>query len=441
MDQFSLIWQNIFPSLCESLNPAMVNSWLRVLEPVSIDKEKAVFSVPSNFQKEIIQTRYISPIEKVLKDAGFDVKVEVISAEEQPYEESGGERFVQPKNLGIKKTVFDDYRFDNFIVGSGNKFAHAASVAVATQPGYAYNPLFIYGASGLGKTHLLCAIGNKIKKDNSDASVVYVTGEQFSNELIAAIQNNTTLQFKNRYRMADILLVDDIQFIGGKESIQEEFFHTFNTLYNAKKQIVLTSDRPTREIQLLDDRLRTRFDWGLPADIQPPDYETRCAIVNTKCKVIGLTLPPDVVEFIAQKLKTNVRQIEGAVMKIKALSVLTGRKIEIGLVSDAIKDVVSDNVPISTVISNVIEEVAKFYNLSPEDLKGKKRTSEIANARQIAMYVIREITELSLPLIGEYFGGRDHTTVLYALRKVDSDMAGDVRLRAQVSDFISNLKK
>jgi len=388
----------------------------------------------------MITTRFLDDIKNALSEVmGFEVNALVI--EENNYvEETSPVTQPETKEYTKSKSIFDEYTFENFIVGSGNKFAHAASVAVATQPAEAYNPLFIYGGSGLGKTHLLSAIGNQIKKNFPSNNILYVKSEDFSNELIAAIQNNTTQQFKNKYRMVDVLLMDDIQFIGGKESTQEEFFHTFNTLYNAKKQIVLTSDRPPKEIQTLEERLRTRFEWGLIADVQPPDYEMRCAIITKKAEKLGIFLSNEVVEFLSTRLKSNVRQLEGAVQKIRAYKMLSNRPIDIALASEAIKDVLNDNVPVRVTVDRIIEDVSKFYNISTDDLKGNKRNSEVVNARFIAMYLIREITELSLPVIGEIFGGRHHTTVLNAIREVEKNMNSDYRLKAEINDFIKNIK-
>ncbi|MEG2144771.1 MAG: chromosomal replication initiator protein DnaA, partial [Oscillospiraceae bacterium] len=332
------------------------------------------------------------------------------------------------------------YTFDNFIVGSSNKFAHAASLAVAEAPAAAYNPLFIHGGSGLGKTHLLCAICNEIEKNNPASNILYVKSEGFTNELIDSLSKNKMAEFRDKYRPVDVLLMDDIQFIGGKDSTQEEFFHTFNTLYEAGKQIVVTSDRPPKEIKTLEDRLRTRFESGLIADIQPPDYETRVAIIKRKAELLELELSPDVIDYIASKLKTNIRQLEGTVKKIKANKLLAGMTPTIVSAQNAIRDILNDSQPISVVIERIIAEVARFYEVSPSDVKSNKRAAQISLARQASMYIIREITGISMASIGDEFGGRDHSTVVYALKQVDNMLSVNPHFKNTVDDIIKNVK-
>ncbi|MDP4153871.1 MAG: chromosomal replication initiator protein DnaA [Bacillota bacterium] len=443
MDSFEELWNTCIELLRERHHPARIKTWVECLRPVNFENDTFTFTCPTAFQYQIINDHFIDEIKKALADVmGFEVGVSLVL--EADYGKKPVPKPQKPviSNFGDSdkpKSIFNEYTFENFIVGSGNKFAHAASVAVATQPAEAYNPLFIYGGSGLGKTHLITAIGNYIRENFPSSNVLYVKSEDFSNELISAIQNNTTQQFKNKYRLVDVLLMDDIQFIGGKESTQEEFFHTFNTLYNAKKQIVLTSDRPPKEIRTLEERLRTRFEWGLIADVQPPDYEMRCAVITKKAEKVGIEMPIPVVEFLATRLKSNVRQLEGAVQKIKAFRILNNRPVDIQLASDAIKDILSDSVPVSVTVNRVIEDVSKYYNISIDDLKGSKRNAELVNARFVAMYVIREVTDLSLPLIGEAFGGRHHTTVLNAIKEIEKNMETNYRLKSEVNDFIKNI--
>jgi len=324
-----------------------------------------------------------------------------------------------------KKPQFIEYNpqftFDRFIVGPSNRFAHAAAIAVANKPAEAYNPLFIYGPSGLGKTHLLYAIAGEINMHHPDYNIVYIKGDQFTVELIQALQEGRNQEFRNKYRNADLFLVDDIQFIAGKDSTQEEFFHTFNNLYENHKQIVLTSDRPPSELLRLEDRLKTRFEWGLIADINPPDYETRMAIIRNKSRSLGIDMPDDVCSYIAENITTNIRQIEGTVKKIKAYWELTGMEINVPNVSRAIKDMYKGKADTLPTPSLIISEVARFHNISEDVIRGTQKNKGTAEARQVAMYLIRKMTNLSLPDIGKEFN-RDHSTVIHAVRKVENAM-------------------
>ena len=350
---------------------------------------------------------------------------------------------INQKEEKLNESILDadyEFTFDTFIVGSSNKFAHAASLAVAANPGYAYNPLFIYGNSGLGKTHLLNAIRSEIKANSPEKEIIYVKGDDFTNELIESIHLAKTSEFRQKYRNSDVLLVDDVQFIGGKESTQEEFFHTFNALYEAKKQIVLTSDRPPKEIQSLVDRLRNRFESGLIADIQPPDFETRSAIIKRKAELLEIDVPDDVCEYIATKLKANIRQLEGVVKKMKAKSLLYGEKISINSAQKIISDILNNDQPPPLTVEKIIEEVARTFGVTSEDIRSSKRNSNISKARQIAIYVVREITQLSMNLIGDEFGGRDHSTIVYAVKQVEKDMSKDTKVKSMVEDIIKNIR-
>ena len=350
---------------------------------------------------------------------------------------------INQKEEKLNESILDadyEFTFDTFIVGSSNKFAHAASLAVAANPGYAYNPLFIYGNSGLGKTHLLNAIRSEIKANSPEKEIIYVKGDDFTNELIESIHLAKTSEFRQKYRNSDVLLVDDVQFIGGKESTQEEFFHTFNALYEAKKQIVLTSDRPPKEIQSLVDRLRNRFESGLIADIQPPDFETRSAIIKRKAELLEIDVPDDVCEYIATKLKANIRQLEGVVKKMKAKSLLYGEKISINSAQKIISDILNNDQPPPLTVEKIIEEVARTFGVTAEDIRSSKRNSNISKARQIAIYVVREITQLSMNLIGDEFGGRDHSTIVYAVKQVEKDMSKDTKVKSMVEDIIKNIR-
>jgi chromosomal replication initiator protein len=333
-----------------------------------------------------------------------------------------------------------EFSFDTYIVGSSNKFAHAAALAVAANPAGAYNPLFIYGHSGLGKTHLLYAISNDIKKSKPDLQTLYIKGDDFTNELIDSIRKNTTIDFHQKYREVDLLLVDDIQFIAGKDSTQEEFFHTFNTLYESRKQIVLTSDRPPKEIQTLEDRLRTRFEWGLIADIQPPDFETRIAIIKRKAERLDVDIPNEVCEYIAKKLKTNIRQLEGAVKKMKAHHLLAGKPLDIRTAGTSISDILYSDQPPPLTVEKIIEEVARTFNVTPEDIRSTRRTATVSGARQIAMYIARETTQMPLVAIGEEFGGRDHSTIVYAIGQVEKTISQNTKTKGLIQDIIKNVQ-
>ncbi len=333
-----------------------------------------------------------------------------------------------------------EYTFATFIIGPSNKFAHAAALAVAANPANAYNPLFIYGGSGLGKTHLLYAICAEIRQNKPQMKVIYSKGEEFTNELISAIATERTKDFHDKYRQADILLVDDIQFIGGKESTQEEFFHTFNALYQAGKQIVLTSDRPPKEIKTLEDRLRTRFESGLLADVQPPDFETRIAIIRRKAELLDIAIPDDVAEYISNRLKNNIRQLEGAVKKIKAYKILAGSSPSIVIAQNAIRDILNDSQPISVTVERIINEVSRYFEVTPQDIRSQKRSSQISLARQVAMYVVREVTQMSMSSIGEEFGGKDHSTVVYSIQQCREKMENDSRFKNTVEDIIKNIR-
>ena len=448
MKNFGEAWQLAKQNFMSEVNPIAAQRWIGSLEPVRLDPEKAFFSCPSEFEKEIIVSRYLKNIADALESVlGFRVEVEVFVQVENNIDSDNAPATFVPINPNapagddnISNWTFKKYTFDNFVVGKENQLAHSAAFAVAANPGTAFNPLFIYGNSGLGKTHLMCAIGNAVKgKLGPNTNVVYVQSETFTNELVASVKEGDMLSFKNKYRSADILLVDDIQFIGGKTQTEEEFFHTFNALVSAGKQVVLTSDRPPKEIATLSDRLRTRFESGLIVDVQAPDYEMRCAIIAKKAESVGFEVSADVVGYLATMLKDNVRQLEGAVMKLRAHYLLSGRKIDRDFASEIIRDIASESEPLEKKLDKIIAEVARFYEVTSEDIIGPKRNAKIALARKVAMYLIREITELSFPLIGEKFSGRNHTTVMYSCREIEGDIKKDFRLKSEINDFLKNL--
>ena len=435
MDSFKEAWSIICEYCRKNLTEVAYKTWISKIEPVKLDfsEGKAILMVPADFHRQTLIRGYM----QLLNDAFANVFGEGIQI-----------CFTVPEEVTTTETEVNDisinsdyeFTFSSFIVGSSNKFAHAASLAVAANPGGSYNPLFIYGNSGLGKTHLLYAIRNEIHKSNPDKVILYVKGDDFTNELIEAIRLNSASEFRQKYRKSDVLLVDDIQFIGGKESTQEEFFHTFNRLYEAKSQIVLTSDRPPKEIKTLEDRLKSRFESGLIADIQPPDFETRIAIIKRKAELLEMNLPDDVIEYIATKLKTNIRQLEGVVKKLKAKNQLYGDKITINVAQKTISDILNNDQPPPLTVEKIVDEVARTFGITSEDIRSSKRNSNISNARQIAIYAVREITDLSMNLIGEEFGNRDHSTIVYAIKQIEKNMAKDPKLKATVEDIIKNIR-
>ncbi len=335
---------------------------------------------------------------------------------------------------------YKEYTFDTFVVGKSNEFARAAAMSVANNPSKEYNPLFIYGPSGLGKTHLLCAIIDRISKNFPDYKIVSVKGEDFTNQMIDSISRGITSEFRDKYRKSDVLLIDDIQFIAGKDSTQEEFFHTFNSLYEDHKQIILTSDRPPKDIKLLENRLKTRFESGLIADIQPPDIELRTAILKKKSESLGLSIPPDVLSYIADNLKNNVRQLEGAVKRIGAQNMLTGSDITVDLAIKCISDMLTGSEPVSVTVDKVIDAVASHYCVSADDIKSKKRTSNIASARHVAIYLIRNMTTMSLPAIGRVFS-RDHSTIMNSLDTVESKIKSNPETEKEIKELIRVIKE
>lgn len=443
MQSFSEVWAGVCGYCSKLISNTAMTTWINSIEPIELNGDEAILFVHSDFQRQIIISRYTDYLTEGFKETlGFDISLHIFTDDDKPgslNQKNASNSNVEDIEQTYAKAEYE-YTFDTFIVGSSNKFAHAASLAVASNPAMAYNPLFIYGPSGLGKTHLLHAIQHEILNNNPNMNIVYIKGEDFTNELVESIRQNTQIQFRNKYRQSNVLLVDDIQFVAGKESTQEEFFHTFNSLYESKKQIVLTSDRPPKEIQTLEDRLRTRFEWGLIADVQPPDFETRLAIIRRKAELLGIGLSDEVSEFIANRLKNNIRQLEGSVKKIKAYNLLNGLSPTIATAQEAIKDILNDNQPEPVTIQRIIDEVSRTFNVSSDDIRGKMRSGNISASRQIAMYIVREITQMSTTSIGDEFGNRDHATVVYAIQKVQKDMSANQRLKATVEDIIKNIR-
>ncbi len=437
--------------------------WFGDFNLTSLDENRAVFSTPTKLRKQILSTRYITLIKETLAEViGFSVEIEIYSLDEDssfapsiPTPSENMEKHFERESLEKseekekkiekilnttpdKRTLLDEYTFDNFIEGESNKFAKAVCYAVANDLSYC-NPLFLYGHSGLGKTHLLYAIMNHMKKKDPNLKIVYKKSETFINELIDAISNHSTSEFKEKYRSADVLMIDDIQFIAGKESTQEEFFHTFSALYEAEKLIILTSDRPPKEINPLMERLRTRFEWGLIADIQPPSFELRTAIIKKKSDDMGLSMQPDLIDYIAERLNNNIRQIEGILKKLYAIHSFTGLEITKESIDNVISIVDPGNIPNDAVVEKVLLRVSKKYGVSIEDLKSKKKTDRIASARHIAIYIIRKLTDMSLKEIGKIFG-RDYSTIISSLNKIELNIRTVKNYESELNVLIKEIK-
>ncbi|MGI6527021.1 MAG: chromosomal replication initiator protein DnaA [Caldicoprobacterales bacterium] len=433
------LWQKTLRVIRNEITSVSFDTWIKAIEPVSIKEDQLYLCVPNDFTKSILEGRYTSLISNAVKQVSsrsYYITF-VLTAEADKYMDKP-EKADSGKNE-IDSLLNPKYTFNTFVIGNSNRFAHAASLAVAEAPAKAYNPLFIYGGVGLGKTHLMHAIGHYIQSQNAQAKVLYVTSEKFTNELINSIQTNKNVEFRNRYRNVDVLLVDDIQFIAGKESTQEEFFHTFNALHEANKQIIMSSDRPPKEIPTLEDRLRSRFEWGLITDIQPPDLETRIAILKKKANLESLEVDDEVLVFIAKRIESNIRELEGALTRIMAYSSLTNSTLDVEVADEALKDIISNHRPRKITPELIQKVTADYYQLKLEDMKSKKRNRPIAFPRQIAMYLCRELTDLSLPKIGDLFGGRDHTTVIHACDKVADEIETDLQVKRSVNELIKRL--
>ncbi len=428
------VWAKVLSHMEERLGSVTVSAWFDDAEVVELNESNLILYSPSDFRREIIRRRCTDYVQDALKEIfNSDAKLLV-------YGDAERDSFLKKdKNTPTAMDFNPQFTFDNFVVGPSNRFAHSASIAVSKNPGQVYNPLFIYGPSGVGKTHLLYAIANGIRRNNPNANIVYIKGDEFTNELIAAIAGGKNVEFRSKYRESDLFLIDDIQFIAGRESTQEEFFHTFNKLYEEHKQIVMTSDRKPGDMLTLEDRLRTRFEWGLLADIQPPDYETRMAILKNKARTLGLDLGDDVCNYIAINITNNVRQIEGVVKKLMAYRDLDNMPLDLPNVSKVIEDSFKTEGNALPTPALVISQVCKFYSIDESVLRGTLKKKNVAEARQMAMYLIRNLTNLSLPDIGKEFG-RDHSTVLYAIRRVETAVkAKDKVTQDKVRDITANI--
>jgi chromosomal replication initiator protein len=429
------VWDKTKDLIKEKVNPQTFETWFKPTKGISISGEALILEVPNSFFKDWLLEHHLELIKATLRNiSGRSLTLDFLYSSSEPEKQlpisqrqpakTAEKKQDGPNSLGLNPA----YTFDDFVIGPSNKMAHAAAMAVAESPAKAYNPLFIYGKAGMGKTHLMNAIGHCVAAKNPNVKVVYITSEQFTNQLIHAIQNRSTDRFRAKYRSVDVLLIDDVHFIAGKESTQEEFFHTFNTLHDAHKQIVLSSDKPPKEIDGLEERLVSRFEWGLIVSISQPDFETRVAILRQKLKREKIDVPDDVIFYIGEKIKSNIRELEGALKRVVANAVLLKQSVNTELARTVLKDMVKEKESRITAES-IFEEVAAYFNVRVSDIKGRRRTKQMVVPRQLSMYLIRKLTDHSLPEIGELCGGRDHTTVMHACESVESDMKKDQKIK------------
>ncbi|MCS1352699.1 chromosomal replication initiator protein DnaA [Mechercharimyces sp. CAU 1602] len=439
------LWSQVLKRIQKKLSKPSYETWVKATEAIEYRDQTLTIAAPNDFVRNWLSNNYADLFRETLQEAtGSVIGVHFITmtqAEEEEVVEAPKPPSppVHKEEEQVSSLLNERYTFDTFVIGSGNRFAHAASLAVAESPAKAYNPFFIYGGVGLGKTHLMHAIGHYVEQHTPSSRVVYLSSEKFTNEFINSIRDNKTVDFRNKYRNVDILLIDDIQFLAGKEQTQEEFFHTFNALHEERKQIIISSDRPPKEIPTLEDRLRSRFEWGLITDIQPPDLETRIAILRKKAIADNLDTPSDVMAYIATRIDTNIRELEGALIRVVAYSALMNQPISTDLAREALKDIVADSGPKQIGILDIQRAVCHTFKLRIEDLKSKKRTKSVAYPRQIAMYLSREMTGHSLPKIGHEFGGRDHTTVIHAHEKISKRQKEDRELQQTIQDIKKQL--
>ena len=444
------LWNKILEIIKEDLSPQAYNSWFSQTKAVKFGENKLIISAPGDFCKDWLEKHYTVFIKDILKRTlGSDdnLKIEFRAAEQKfstPTHSAPNlknkTKKPEPFLKNNKLTLTPKYTFDNFVVGNGNRFAHAACLAVAQSPSKSYNPLFVYGGVGLGKTHLMQAIGRHIAQQNVKTKVLYISSEKFTNEMIDSIRDDRTVAFRDKYRSVDVLLIDDIQFLAGKERTQEEFFHTFNTLYDSNKQIVITSDSPPKDIPTLENRLISRFEWGLITDIQPPDLETRIAILRKKAQSENLNVPSEVINFIAENITSNIRQLEGALTKLVAFSTFTKKELSVSLAQDILKDIIPlENKKVS--IGQIQKTVSDYYNIKVNFMLSKKRTKDVVLARQVAIYLSRELTDLSLISIGGSFGRRDHTTIIHSYNKIKDKIKKDKSFKIIIDNLTLNIKK
>ena len=444
------IWDKVLEIAQERISNTSYQTFIKDTQLYSLKNDEAIILVSLPFNASWLNQRYSEIMQAIIYDViGYEVKPHFISEDElASYNNVNTQEVQEPQ---VQHSSIDDKTwgkeqfnmhntFDTFVIGPGNRFPHAASLAVAEAPAEAYNPLFIYGGVGLGKTHLMHAIGHHVLSNKPNAKVIYTSSEKFTNEFIKSIRDNETEAFREKYRKIDVLLIDDIQFIQNKEQTQEEFFHTFNELHQNNKQIVISSDRPPKEIAKLEDRLRSRFEWGLIVDITPPDYETRMAILQKKIEEDNLVIPPEALNYIANQIQSNIRELEGALTRLLAYSKLQGKPITTELTAEALKDIIQSPKSKKITIQDIQKVVGQYYSVRIEDFSAKKRTKSIAYPRQIAMYLSRELTDFSLPKIGEEFGGRDHTTVIHAHEKIVNDIKSDPTFKQEVENLEKEIR-
>ncbi|GIP18447.1 chromosomal replication initiator protein DnaA [Paenibacillus montaniterrae] len=440
------LWQQVLSIIQTKLSKPSYDTWFKATKAKFIDDSLLEIIAPTTFAAEWLENKYTNLIKSTLYDyLGRNINIKYSIGEAKSAEQSVVFPSKQPASPVIAEEAPSNmlnpkYTFDTFVIGTNNRFAHAASLAVAEAPAKAYNPLFLYGGVGLGKTHLMHAIGHYIIEHNPNMRVLYISSEKFTNEFINAIRDSQGESFRTKYRNIDVLLIDDIQFIAGKEQTQEEFFHTFNALHEERKQIIISSDRPPKEIPTLEERLRSRFEWGLITDIQPPDLETRIAILRKKAKAENLDIPNEAMNYIANQIDTNIRELEGALIRVVAYSSLINADITSHLAAEALKDIIPSSRPRMITINDIQMKVGEFYGLKIEDFKARKRTKAVAFPRQIAMYLSRELTDFSLPKIGEAFGGRDHTTVIHAHEKISQLIQTDQELYKIINNITEKIK-
>lgn len=440
------IWQYVLSMIQTKISKPSFDTWFKATKAGFISEREILITAPTAFAVEWLESRYVKIIRAALEEyLGYPVDVKFALDEPKTAEQQTAEPAAVHKPPVIQEEppthmLNPKYTFDTFVIGANNRFAHAASLAVAEAPAKAYNPLFLYGGVGLGKTHLMHAIGHYILEHNPDMRVLYISSEKFTNEFINAIRDNRGESFRMKYRNIDVLLIDDIQFLAGKEQTQEEFFHTFNALHEERKQIVISSDRPPKEIPTLEERLRSRFEWGLITDIQPPDLETRIAILRKKAKAENLNIPNEAMIYIANMIDTNIRELEGALIRVVAYSSLINQDITSHLAAEALKDIISASRPKMITIQNIQARVGEYFGLKIEEFKARKRTKAVAFPRQIAMYLARELTDHSLPKIGDAFGGRDHTTVIHAHDKISKQLETDRELQQIVQTLTERIR-
>lgn len=454
--EVNLLWEKVLDEAERKLSKPSFETWLKPTKPLSIKENRIIVEVPNDFTRDWLETRHkqllLDAIKKV-SPTNYDIFFTCGPALEEQDAFNDHEtanplffhqqpvRNTDPQRLLFNKTPWlnPKYTFDSFVVGNCNRLAHAASLAVAEAPSKAYNPLFIYGGVGLGKTHLMHAIGNFVVNNYPQDNVFYLSSEKFMNEFINAIRDNKTVNFRNKYRNIDVLLIDDIQFLAGKEQTQEEFFHTFNALHESNKQIIISSDRPPKEIPTLEDRLRSRFEWGLITDINKPDLETRIAILKKKAYLENIDIPGEVLNYIANKIETNIRELEGALIRVMAYSSLTSTPVDLKIADEALKNILIEKQK-DISVNNIIKITAQYFGITPEEIKGKKRSKHIVFPRQLAMYLSRELTDLSLPKIGNDFGGKDHTTVIHACNKIKDLALDSSETREMIEKLKDNIK-